>query len=103
MFASRLIFGAVIPGGGVLEGGEFENDDFFDCGTFQNFLATMDGAKFGGMFLKAGRDQLAVFVQPGFIAVFSRVRITYAGKGFSLQWERSPKNQRSKLASGGPF
>jgi hypothetical protein len=43
--ASRLIFGAVIPGSGVLEGGEFEDNDLFDCETFQNFVATMDGAK----------------------------------------------------------
>jgi hypothetical protein len=36
VFASRLIFRAAIPGGGVFEGGEFEEDDFFDCGTFQD-------------------------------------------------------------------
>jgi len=41
-----------------------------DCGTFQVLVATLDGAKFAGMLLKAGRDQLAVFVQPGFIAGF---------------------------------
>jgi hypothetical protein len=58
----------VIPGGGVLEGGEFADDDFFDCGAFQDSVAAVDGAKFGGMLLKAGRDELAVFVQPGFIA-----------------------------------
>jgi hypothetical protein len=63
-----LIFGALIPGLGVFEGGEFEDDDSFDCGTFQDSVATMDGAKFGGMLLQAGRDERAVFVQPGFIA-----------------------------------
>jgi hypothetical protein len=65
-----LIFGAVLPGAGVFEGGEFDDDDFFDCGTFQYLVATMDGAKFGGMFLQAGRDELALFVQPGFTASF---------------------------------
>jgi hypothetical protein len=83
--------------------GEFEGDDFFDCGTFQNFVATMDGAKFAGMFLKAGRDEMAVSFRRDSLRVFSRVRTTYAGKGFSLQWERSAKIERSKLGSGGPF
>ena len=35
--------------------------------------------------------------------ITSRVRITYAGKGLSLEWERSPKNERSKLGRGSPF
>jgi hypothetical protein len=70
LLAGGLIFGAVNPGGGVLERGEFEADDFFDCGSFQNFVATMDGAKFAGVLLPAGRDKLSVFVQPGFIAGF---------------------------------
>jgi hypothetical protein len=54
----------VIPGGGVFEAGEFEDDDFFNCGTFWDWVATMDGAKFGGMFLKAGRGELAAFGFP---------------------------------------
>jgi hypothetical protein len=60
----------------ALEGGEFEDDDFFDCGTFRNFVATMNGAKFAGVLLQAGRDKLSAFLQAGFIAVFPRAGIT---------------------------
>jgi hypothetical protein len=51
------------------------------CGTFQNFVATVDGAKFGGMFLKAGRDELAVFFPPGFIAGFFAGEDHVSGQG----------------------
>jgi hypothetical protein len=84
VFASRLIFGAVIPGGGVLEGGEFEDDDFFDCGTFQDLVATMDGAKFGGMFLKASRNELSIFIQLVFIAGFLSGEYDVGGQGILL-------------------
>jgi hypothetical protein len=76
VFASRLIFGAVIPGGGVLEGGEFEDDDFFDCGTFQDLVATMDGGKFAGMLLKAGGTSCRYSFNLSSLRVFSRVSMT---------------------------
>jgi len=84
VFAGGLLFGAVIPGGGVFEGGEFEDDDFFDCGTFQDLVATMDGAKFGGMLLKTGRNQLSIFVQLGFIAGFFPGEYDVCGQGILL-------------------
>jgi hypothetical protein len=65
--------------------GEFEDDDFFDCGTFQNFVATMDGAKFGGVLLPAGRDKPSVFVQPGFIAGFLSREYYLGGQGMLLE------------------
>jgi hypothetical protein len=84
VFAGGLLFGAVIPGGGVFEAGEFEDDDFFDYGTFQDLVATMHGAKFGGMLLRADRNELAVFVQPGFTAGFLAGEDHLCGQGILL-------------------
>jgi hypothetical protein len=57
--------------GGVFEGGEFEDYDFFDCGTFQDLVASLDGAKFGGLF-KATRTSwrysLSLGIGRGFFA-----------------------------------
>jgi len=49
--------------GGVFEGGEFEDYDFFDCGTFQDLVASLDGAKFGRV-VQSYADELAALVEP---------------------------------------
>jgi hypothetical protein len=51
-----LIFEAVIPGGGIFESGEFEDDNFFDCGAVQDSVAAVEGAKFARVLLRAGRN-----------------------------------------------
>jgi len=60
--AGRLVFGPVISGG-VFESGEFEDYDFFDCGTFQDLVASLDGAKFGRV-VQSYADELAALVEP---------------------------------------
>jgi hypothetical protein len=78
VFAGGLISGAELPGAGVFEAGEFEDDDFFDCGTFRDLVATMDGAKFAGMFLQAAGTSWRYSFSRDSLRVFSRVRIRYA-------------------------
>jgi hypothetical protein len=85
VFAGGLIFGAVLPGAGVFEAGEFEDDDFFDCGTFQDLVATMDSAKFAGCFCKLAGTSWRYSFSWDSSRVFSRVRIRYAGKRFSFK------------------
>jgi hypothetical protein len=72
VLAGGLLFGAVIPGGGVFEGGEFEDDDFFDCGTFQDLVATMDGAKFGGILFESWPGRAGGIRSAGIHCGFSR-------------------------------
>jgi hypothetical protein len=44
-------------------------------------VATLDGAKFGGMLLKAGRNELSIFVQLVFIAGFFPGEYDVGGQG----------------------
>src|SRR5271170_1964504 len=60
VLACRLVLRAVIPSFRVFVSEEFENNDFFECGAFQNFMTPVEGAKNNRVLLKAGRRHLFI-------------------------------------------
>jgi hypothetical protein len=62
MLACGLIFRTFLPSLGLIVGRKLEDNDFFNCGTFQNFMTPMNGAKNSGVLLETGRSQLFVLL-----------------------------------------
>src|ERR1700692_1075219 len=56
MLACGPIFRTLVPGLGLFVARKLEDNDFFSCGPFQNFMTPMNGAKNSGVLMKTGRS-----------------------------------------------
>jgi len=50
------IFRTLVASLGLFVARKLEDNDFFSCGPFQNFMTPMNGAKNSGVLMKTGRS-----------------------------------------------